>query len=402
MTTRDTVLVRRAARRLGLQAAGAAAGVIALLVAITVVVLVREQSTTEAARLTATISQADDVTDPPAGMWLTIRAGGHTESTSGLPAGLPLVDALDQVAAGGSAELTAVTLNGHDYLVGTAARTTRGGPPRQVQAVLDRGPDEAQLASLVRALLIGGGGALPLTVAVGTWLGRRAVRPLQSALAMQRRFVADASHELRTPLTLLSTRAQMLRRRVRRTGEAVDWQDDVDGLVGDADQLRTILEDLLLAADPRTVAWEDVDVVVVAAEVAVAAGSAAADAHVTIRTAGEASAVVAGSAVALRRALLATVDNAIRYAVSTVEVAVRHEGRRVVVRVSDDGPGIDAAMLPHLFQRFATTGDNGLGPRRYGLGLALVSEVAERHGGAVSAENAPGGGAVVRIELPGR
>ena len=61
-------------------------------------------------------------------------------------------------------------------------------------------------------------------------------------------------------------------------------------------------------------------------------------------------------------------------------------------------PGIDAAVLPRVFERFATTG----GPRRYGLGLALVSDVLARHGGSVTAHNRPAGGAVFRLILPAR
>ncbi len=400
MTTRDDLLVRRTGRRLGLQAAAIACGVVALLIGIAVVVLVREQGSAADTRLANSVALADDVEDPAVGMWLTMRTPGRTESTAGLPAGLPLVAALDRVATGGPPEQTDITVAGHDYRVRTIQRAVRNAPSVQVQAVLDRGPDEAQLASLVRALLIGGGAALVLTVVAGTWFGRRAVVPLQSALTLQRRFVADASHELRTPLTLMSTRAQMLRRKVRRTVEPVTWQDDIDGLVHDAGQLTTILEDLLLAADPRPTERGDVDIAAVATEVVAAARASATKLGITLHTTGDSAALVPGSASALRRALTATIDNAVRYASSNVVVHVERDRRRVVVRVSDDGPGIATDMLPTLFQRFATTGGNGAGPRRYGIGLALVSDVADRHGGAVSAENAPGSGAVIRLDLP--
>ncbi len=400
MTTRDALLVRRAARRLGLQAAATVAAAVALLIAIAVIVLVRAQSATADIRLANSVALADDVQDPAVGMWLTMRTAGHIESTSGLPTGLPLVAALDRVGVGGPAEQTDITVTGHDYRVRTIQRATQKGPPVQVQAVLDEAPDNARLVTLVRALLFGGGAALMLTVVAGTWLGRRAVAPLQSALTLQRRFVADASHELRTPLTLLSTRAQMLRRRVRCAAEPPAWQDDIDGLVNDAGQLTTILEDLLLAADPRPTGRADVDIAAVAADVVAAAQAGAGTAGITVNTAGDTAAVVPGSPSALRRALIATVDNAVRYATSTVTVRVERDGRHVVVRVSDDGPGIEADMLPRLFQRFATANINGVGPRRYGLGLALVSEVADRHGGTVSAENSPGSGAVIRLELP--
>jgi signal transduction histidine kinase len=110
---------------------------------------------------------------------------------------------------------------------------------------------------------------------------------------------------------------------------------------------------------------------------------------------------VRGAVTGLRRALVALIDNAVRHATAQVAVTVTPSGGSVIVEVADDGPGIDAQMLPRLFQRFTSdTAGHGVGPRRYGLGLALVSDIVDRHGGAVSAANREGGGAVLRIVLP--
>jgi signal transduction histidine kinase len=224
---------------------------------------------------------------------------------------------------------------------------------------------------------------------------------LEAALTLQRRFVADAGHELRTPLTLLSTRAQMLRRRLRSASGA-DLRSDVDGIVSDAERLAAILDDLLLAADPRAGATEPIDVTTVVAEVTAGAAPSAQQAGVTITAQLDTErATVLGSPGGLRRAVTALADNAVRHAAGEVVVAVSATAALVVVTVTDDGPGIDTAMLPQVFERFSSTGRaGGVGPRRYGLGLALVSEVVTRHGGTVTAANAPGRGAVVRIELP--
>jgi signal transduction histidine kinase len=110
---------------------------------------------------------------------------------------------------------------------------------------------------------------------------------------------------------------------------------------------------------------------------------------------------VRGAVTGLRRALVALTDNAVRHATAEVTVSVTPSGGSVIVEVADDGPGLDAQMLPRLFQRFASdTAGHGVGPRRYGLGLALVSEIVDRHGGTVSAANRDSGGAVFRIVLP--
>jgi two-component system OmpR family sensor kinase len=399
----DSVLVRRAAVRLGLQAAVGTALVVALLAGVTIVVLVRSQHTDSDTLLADTVTRADDVQDPPSGVWLVIRsASGVQQHTPGLPAGLPVDAALDRVVAGGAPELADVTVNGRDFRVRTELRSIPDGGRAAVQAALDLRAPQTQLASLLRALLIGGVVGLALAAAAGSWLGRRAVRPLEAALGLQRRFVADASHELRTPLTLLSTRAQMLRRRLRGTTDASTLRADVDGVVADAQRLAAILDDLLLAADPRTSTTNTpVDLTAMAHEVVAAAAPAAAAADVTISVddrAGQAH--VAGSAPGLRRALTALVDNAVRHAAGAVELRVTATTKTVALDVVDDGPGIDEEMLPHLFERFASTGpDHGVGPRRYGIGLALVSDIIDRHDGTIYATNTfPG--AVFRLELP--
>ena len=234
---------------------------------------------------------------------------------------------------------------------------------------------------------------------------------------MQRRFVADASHELRTPLTLLSTRAQLVRRELRAGTDPATLADEVDGLVVDARNLGNVLEDLLVAVDPRThQRRERVDVGRLAGEVAAAAAAAARAEGVDVRCTVEGGTgsqgervVLDASVAALRRALTALVDNAVRHASSEVLVTVRGTPGHVVVDVSDDGPGIEAELIPRLFDRYETAQPPGSAQRGYGLGLALVSEIATGHGGTVTARNiersgpdGPSAGALLELTLPRR
>jgi signal transduction histidine kinase len=403
----DAALVRRATIRLGAQATIVTAVVVALIAAVALVVFLHFRDASDANALAVTTARTDDVQDPPAGMWLAIRSADGTVATNGRPAGLPLVDALDRVRASGTAEVVRATVGSHEVLVRTQLRTTPDDGTVVVQAALDLTPEHRQLAELLQALGVVGVAGLVLAAVAGSLLARSAVRPMVAALTLQRRFVADASHELRTPLTLLSTRAQMLRRRVRAgsgTLDAAAVAADVDGVVLDAERLAGILDDLLLAAAPLSAGpGEPVDVAGVADEVVAAVAPAAGAAGMTISTrCPSGPAFVRGSPAGLRRAVTALADNAIRHASSEVVVEVTTSGESVVVQVTDDGPGIDVAMLPRLFDRFASTGQSGgVGARRYGLGLALVSEIADRHGGSVAASNASDGtGAVLRVELP--
>jgi two-component system sensor histidine kinase MprB len=77
---------------------------------------------------------------------------------------------------------------------------------------------------------------------------------------------------------------------------------------------------------------------------------------------------------------------------------VRLEGDTLLV--ADEGPGIDAADLPHVFDRFYRSQESRTMPGS-GLGLSIVRQVAERHGGAVRAGRAPQGGAALWMRLPG-
>ena len=114
--------------------------------------------------------------------------------------------------------------------------------------------------------------------------------------------------------------------------------------------------------------------------------------------------VVAGAPSALARSVAALVDNALDHAAGEVEVSVGREGRSVVVEVVDDGPGIAEETLPRMFDRFSSDRrPHDQGERRhFGLGLALVSEIATRHGGTVTAANRqpPHAGAVLRLAIP--
>ena len=114
-----------------------------------------------------------------------------------------------------------------------------------------------------------------------------------------------------------------------------------------------------------------------------------------------AHATVRGTEAGLRRAVTAVVDNAVRHAARRVGATITATPTLVVVEIADDGPGIDAAVLPRVFERFATSGAHRQDrTRQYGIGLALVSEVITRHSGTVTADNPPDGGAVFRIALP--
>jgi two-component system OmpR family sensor kinase len=398
----STLLVRRAARRLGLQAALLGACVVVLLSAAAVMVVVRGQHQAAVDELHVAAIRADDIDDPPAWTMLAIhgpagdRRGGVDPA---MPPGLPDLAAMARVAAGGPAELAEPHIGGTDYLV----ETLRQKSGLTVQAVLDLTPNHTARDQLINALLISGVLGLVLTALVGTWLGRRALGPLSTTLEIQRRFVADASHELRTPVTLLHTRAQLLRRKLRRDDPERAVPDDLDALVADSGRLADILDELLLAADPGVArAPQPIELSGLARDVVASAAAHAADRRVTLTGPGPDSppVAVAGLPVALRRAVTALVDNAVRHATGAVTVSVDTAGRSAHVDVVDDGPGIDPELAPRMFDRFAGGRDGVPGRRRYGIGLSLVNEIVTAHDGQVELLRRDVPGAALRITLP--
>ena len=399
--TTDDREMRRAVRRLALQFT-ALIGVLFLLLGALVYGLVRGSATESLDRTLRDAAQVDSPRDLPAGVWVTIidNDGDPTLSSRQTPAGLPDTDALAQVGSGGGALQTEVTADGHSFRVLT---TLEHG--HLVQVAADERESQEELSRLLTALIAAGIAALLVSAVAATWMARRAIRPLADALSLQRRFVADASHELRTPLTLLSTRAQLLRRRVPVAEEGGALGTGLEEIVQDARDLTATLEDLLIAADPREVStFESVDLAASVREVAATFTAEASDRGIELEASDSAPTVIAGAAPALQRMLVALLANALDHARTRVSITVDVDGKDAVVTVADDGPGFPPEVAGRAFERFATSRPAEIEPtgqRHYGLGLALVSDVATRHGGTVAiAPGASGGGATIRVRIP--
>jgi two-component system OmpR family sensor kinase len=386
-------VVRHAARRLGLQAAAMVAVVVLAVAGFGAWITVRQESANARMLVVAAASNADDVIDPPAGMWLAMRsADGNLRFTAGMPAGLPDRSALDNPTPPAD---TTVDLPAGHFLVHTAK------PPdgKTVQAVLALEPWEAQRNSLLLGLLGAALVGLIFAAVAGVLLARRALTPLQRTLRLQRQFVADASHELRTPLTLLHTRVQLLNRELRNAPVADQIRTEAAGVVLDSSRLTDLVEDLLLAAEGDGTATE-VHLEPLVLDVVGASRSYAEEHDITIDHA-ITPATARASAPALRRALIALVDNAIEHtqAGGTITITARPSGHTVLLTVEDTGSGFSPDQAAELMTRFHSGGQRS-GRRRYGLGLALVNDIADRYGGRLDVHSAPGQGAVFTLVLP--
>ena len=230
--------------------------------------------------------------------------------------------------------------------------------------------------------------------------------PHASAIAAEdglgREDLALLAHELRGALTAILSLAELVRRGSVEPpssgGERAVMHDALDGIaraVARADALITDAQSgLVRASRPDRV----VDLAHLARTVARDAGAISErEIHVVAPAALE----TAGDENALSRALANLIDNALKYSLgsSPVEVMVADQGSTATVSVADRGPGIPEGERERVLMPFERLDRHEQIPGT-GLGLAVVAQVAENHGGNVTIEDRAGGGAVVALHLP--
>jgi two-component system sensor histidine kinase MprB len=224
---------------------------------------------------------------------------------------------------------------------------------------------------------------------------QHSMRALDASVHAQRQLVADASHELRTPVTSLRTNIEILKQ--ERNMGMEERQHMLEDVVEQIEELTLLMNDLIelgRGEQPRA-GEEDVRLDVVVEEAVDRARRHSPDTpfHVELEPI-----VLSGTPGRLGRAVNNLIDNAVNYSPggSPVEITLH----ATELRVRDHGPGISSTDLPHVFDRFYR-GAEARGRPGSGLGLAIVRQVAEQHGGSVSAEVANGGGTLMRLRLPG-
>ena len=220
-----------------------------------------------------------------------------------------------------------------------------------------------------------------------------AAHRVQALLLSHKALLANASHELRSPLTRIRMGLELM-----DAQPAAHLKDEIARSIQELDQLidEILLASRLDASETAIGTMEPVDLLALAAEECALVGA-------ELDARGEAAGLtVLGVPKLLRRLLRNLLDNARRHASSKVSLQMRCEAAELVLQVCDDGPGVPANLRERIFEPFyrlpgATERDGGVG-----LGLALVRSIAQRHGGTVSCEAAPAGGAVFVLRLPHR
>lgn len=219
---------------------------------------------------------------------------------------------------------------------------------------------------------------------------------IEAGHAAQQRFVGDASHELRSPLTTIISALEV----AVAHPEVLSGELATTTLLPESLRMKSLIDDLLLLAraDERglDMAREDVDLDdLVGPEVDRLRRETTLEVTSDVEPAR-----LTGDAAALSRVLRNLLDNAARHAVSRVDVVLRAVSERVVLDVSDDGPGISAADRERVFDRFVRLDqDRSRSAGGTGLGLAIVREIVMAHGCTVSIGDGPNGGTRVTVQL---
>lgn len=234
--------------------------------------------------------------------------------------------------------------------------------------------------------------------AVSHLLSGFALKPVAQNLRRQAEFISAAGHELRTPVTAISAALTAME---DDPAGAARWRTAAQAETG---RLRRLVEDLLTLANADAARWKwkpallDTDAVVI-------------DAAEQLRPLCPALAVelppqplpaVWGDRDRLTQLLAVLADNAARYSPPGAFVTLRAKahGKQVLLAVEDHGPGVPDAEKEHIFERFAR-GDAGRSEKgHYGLGLAVAKELAALHGGTLTVQDTPGGGATFLLALP--
>jgi signal transduction histidine kinase len=226
---------------------------------------------------------------------------------------------------------------------------------------------------------------------------------LDEAFANQRRFIQEASHELRNPLAVIRTNLDVTLADPAASTE--DLRHTAEVVERSTERMTRLVDDLLLYARNETPALErePVDAATLVHEAADEFRAPADARGITIDWEAQAGLMVTGDRNALRQALANLLANATRLAPTGSRVRVRagREDPWIWLAVDDQGPGIAADDQESVFQRFwRGDADRTGGERRSGLGLTIVRQIAEAHGGEVKLVSVLGHGSTFAIWLP--
>lgn len=248
-------------------------------------------------------------------------------------------------------------------------------------------------------------GIMCLSAIAAYFLAGKTLKPIETMLDDQKRFVADASHELRTPLTSMKTEIEVALR--GKTLPLKNAKELLQSNLEEVDKMQTLSNYLLALSkyedDRASLPFEMLELSQIIEKAVSNVVIVAKDKEIEIKT--ELAPIrIEANKVSLVELFTILLDNALKYSHNKGQVVIRTKksGKHVQIEIEDFGIGIKAGDIPYIFNRFyrADTSRSKKTIDGYGLGLSIAKSIVDMHRGKISVESIPNKGSVFAIILP--
>jgi len=278
-------------------------------------------------------------------------------------------------------------------------------PERPAFILLDPDLVKETKNRFIISLVIINGFILAVSAVTGYFLAGRTLEPIKEMVDEQNRFLGDASHELRTPLTSLKSGIE-----VNLRDKNLNLQDAkllLQSNLEEVNHLQTLSDHLLKLTQYQkgnlTLPLTEISLLAISNEAIKKVTGLSKNKNILIKQEVN-DFTLTGNKNTLVEMLVIFLDNAIKYSPhkSTITLLAKKTDGKIIISVRDEGQGISAKDLPHIFDRFyrsdkSRTKNDTDG---YGLGLSIAKEIVERHQGHITIKSKVGKGTTVEVTLP--
>jgi two-component system sensor histidine kinase CiaH len=236
-------------------------------------------------------------------------------------------------------------------------------------------------------------------------LAKRTLDPIEAAHKQQKRFTSDVSHELRTPLTAIKMESEVAL--LAKDLPISELRQTLESNVEEVNKLETLINNLLRLSRLEADELQQNFVTITSADVvkhAIDKVGKMAESHDIKLVSEGSSADFHGDLESLSQLLTILIDNSIKYSSpkTTIRIEYTNDKDNVIWQIKDEGVGIKADALSHIFDRFyrAESSRNKNGHEGYGLGLSIAKMIADVHNGDVTLNSQPGKGTTAIVSIP--